>query len=268
VRYYHLTHTDIRYLPHFFVFVFAISLLFSSCFEEEFIPDSDVELIFSQDTLRFDTVFTAVGSATRSISIKNPSDQNITISAVELDKGTQSMFRINVDGVSGDRVENINVLANDSVYVFVEVTVDPDQPLSVSPFVLQEQLALNINGRRQEMTLEAFGQNANYFPSRDARGQLIGLSCQNGNVNWDDEKPYVVYGLLFIDSCNLVITPGTEVYVNGGLASLNGNFFQDGGLVFLKDGRLDSRGTVDEPITFQGARLESQFEDISGQWAG
>ena len=40
------------------------------------------------------------------------------------------MFRLNVDGIPGSEALEVPVLARDSLYLFVEVTVDPDQPLS------------------------------------------------------------------------------------------------------------------------------------------
>lgn len=242
--------------------------MFTSCFTEEFVSDSDVQLTFSVDTLRFDTVFASLGSATLGFTVKNPSDENVVVSSISLVDAPNSMFRINVDGIADDFVSDIKVLANDSIYVFVEVTVDPDLPLSISPFVIHEQVGIKMGNRTQNVTLEAFGQNANYFPSRDAKGRLIGLSCENQNVIWDDPKPYVVFGLLFIDSCSLVIAPGTQVYVHGGIALLDDNVFQDGGLIFLEQANLDCRGTIAAPITFQGARLETSFQDDPGQWAG
>lgn len=178
------------------------------------------------------------------------------------------MFRMNVDGIPANEVNNIRLLANDSIRVFVEVTVDPDQPISVSPFVIRENIEVVVGSQISTMTLEAFGQNANYFPSRDAAGQIIGISCENENVVWDDPKPYVVYGLLIIEDCNLSIRPGTQVYVNGGIALSDSVLFQDGGLFFAAGGRLECLGTVQDPIQIQGSRLEPSFEEVAGQWAG
>jgi len=78
----------------------------------------------------------------------------------------------------------------------------------------------------------------------------------------------VIFGLLVIDECELVIPPGTDVFVHGGLARQDELIFNDGGLLFQPGGRLSVQGTVDAPVTFQGDRLESEFEDLSGQWAG
>jgi len=256
------------FLIGLFVLIIAFSSSLTSCFEETFESNVSVDFTTSLDTLTFDTVFTTIGSATRSIVVSNPTDQNINISSIRLASGRLSMFRLNVDGTPGMEATEIPILARDSLHLFLEVTVDPDQPVSVSPFIIEEELIVESGGRQKVVSLQAWGQNANYFPSKDAQGQLISLNCNNGNVVWDDPKPYVIFGLLFIDSCDLVIPAGTQIFVHGGLARQEETIFNDGGLFFLKDGRLTSQGTPDQPVVFQGDRLESAFDDVRGQWSG
>jgi len=251
-----------------FVCCAAFIIIESCSFEENFVSNAPLQVRFSVDTLSFDTVFTSIGSATRSFSIANLSEENVIVESIKMENGASSMFRMNVDGVPTDDARDVKILANDSIYVFVEVTVDPDQPLSISPFIIAEEITVSSGGRQDQVTLTAFGQNANYFPSKDAKGQLISLTCNNSTIRWDDPRPYVVYGLLFIDSCGLEIPKGTQVYVHGGLARVDETIFNDGGLFFLPEGKLRTEGTVDEPVVFQGARLESAFSDQSGQWAG
>lgn len=247
-----------------------VAVLSSQCTDEfNFITDGSVTLRFSQDTLRFDTVFTELGSATRSIKVYNPNDRPVRIDRVFLERGAQSSFRLNVDGIPGQAVEQVEILGQDSIYIFAEVTVDPDQPRSVSPFVIEERLILETNNQIQEVHLEAWGQNANYFPSRFNAGVASVLSCQGGTFTWDDPKPYVIYGAVFIDSCTLDIPAGTQIYVHGGIArnELFGTF-NDGILYTLRNGRLVVRGTPEEPVVFQGDRLEEAFAEAAGQWTG
>lgn len=255
---------------HSVLFVLLIPFsLFQSCFDESFttVPTADLE--FSLDTVRFDTVFTTVGSATRILKIFNPGDDNIEIEEIKLVSGQDSKFRMNVDGTAARSVKNVRLLAKDSLYIFIEVTIDPDAPLSVSPFVITEVLEVQTGGRSYVATLEAWGQNANYFPGKDAAGQLIRLTCAGGSISWDDPRPYVVHGLLFVDSCELVIPAGARIYVHGGLArTSDGEIYTDGGIFFLGEGKLTAGGLPGEPIIFQGDRLESSFSDEPGQWAG
>lgn len=237
--------------------------------EDDFITDGSVELQFSLDTLRFDTVFTEVGSATRLFKVINPSRQPVRLGRAYIENRANSFFRMNVDGIPGEEVENIEIWGQDSIYVFVEVTVDPDQPLSQSPFVIEDRIIFETNDRQQFVRLEAWGQNANYFPSRFNKGVPTLLTCDNNTVVWEDPKPYVIYGELLIDSCALEVMAGTRIHVHGGIAR-NDLFgiFNDGILYTLRDGRLRFLGTEDNPVIIQGDRLEEVFAEEPGQWFG
>ena len=177
--------------------------LFSCEKQEKFITDGNFTLEFSLDTLRFDTVFTELGSATRSFKVYNRNDRPVRIGKVSLAGNAGAKFRMNVDGTPGDEVEEVEIWGKDSIYVFVEVTIDPDQPLSVSPFVIEDKVVFETGDQRREVRLEAWGQNANYFPGRFNKGVPVVLSCNNDKIVWDDPKPYVIYGEIFIDSCAL-----------------------------------------------------------------
>lgn len=240
---------------------------------DDFTTDPSDKLEFSLDTLRFDTVFTSLGSATRLLKIYNTANQSIKISSIRIASGANSKFRINVDGIPGNEIEDVEILANDSIYIFGEVTIDPDQPLSASPFVITDELLFETNGNMQSVVLEAWGQNANYIPSRFGKGGVALLSCDLNEVVWDDPKPYVIYGILVIDSCTLRIPAGTQVYVHGGIAQ---TFDADSALVAYNDGliyalpagKIRVEGTLDDPVVFQGDRLEEPFSEVEGQWVG
>ncbi len=245
-------------------------LLLAACGpEEDFITDKEARLEFSLDTLRFDTVFTELGSATLSFKIYNRHERPIRISRLYLEGRAGNAFRLNVDGTPGNTHENVEIYANDSIYVFVEVTVDPDQPLSISPFVIEDGVAFETNGNEQRVQLEAWGQNANYFPSRFNKGVATLITCNNGEVVWDDPKPYVIYGAIFIDECTLVIPAGARVYVHGGVAQ-NDLFgiYNDGIIYTLANGKIKVLGSAEKPVIIQGDRLEEAFESARGQWNG
>jgi len=244
----------------------AIALQWGCRKEEVFDMNSSLE--FSLDTLRFDTVFTELGSSTRFFKVYNNSDLSIKISNIQLANGSNSLFRLNVDGISGNTAQDVEINGNDSIYIFIEVTIDPDAPLSVSPYIVDDLVRFETNGNTQEVRLEAWGQNANYIPSRFSRGQFSFLSCDFGEVVWDDPKPYVIYGVLFVDSCTLTLPPGQKVYVHGGIARNGDLVFNDGLMIFLENGKLNVKGTSTDPVTIQGDRLEEEFRDISGQWSG
>lgn len=251
--------------------ILSCFIIFTACKQEDdFITDSSAMLEFSLDTLRFDTVFTELGSATRFVKVYNRNNKSILISSITVDQGAGSFFRLNIDGIPTNDATEIRLLPNDSLYIFGEVTVDPDQPLSVSPFVIEDKIVFETNGNVQEVFLEAWGQNANYLPSRFSAGTPSVLSCNNTEVTWDDPKPYVIYGELFIDSCRVNIPAGTQIHVHGGIASneLFGGVFNDGIIYVLDGGQLNITGTKEEPVVIQGDRLEESFQDDPGQWNG
>ena len=251
------------------VILCGIVLAFTSCDPDRTREDSDTLLSFSTDTLSFDTVFTTLGSATRSFKVYNPYNEIVNISNIELQDNAEGFFRLNIDGKTGNKDTNIEILPNDSIYIFAEVTIDPDQPLSSSPFFIEDKISFQTNGNTQEILLLAWGQNANYIPSSKNKGGQALLSCDFQSVTWDDVKPYVIYGILVIDSCELVIPEGADIYVHGGVAfNDEGAPYNDGVLVVLKDGKLTVKGTAIDPVTIQGDRLESVFDDVPGQWGG
>ena len=228
---------------------------------------------FPQIQFGFDTVFTERGSATLTFKIYNPFDEFLRIDKIEI-RNQQSFFRLNVDGFAGNALANIEVPPNDSTWGFVEVVIDPDQPLSISPFIVEDQIHLETNGTEQIIYLEAFGQNANYIPSLNANGTVSGFrNCNFGEVVWDDPKPYVIFGAFVVDSCELVIPAGARVHIHGGIARTDeGDFFGDGILFVTSQGKLRIEGTAENPVIIQGDRLEPRFNVDTlfperGQWS-
>ncbi len=256
-----------------FQFLSILAIIFIFCWtgcrkDLDFNTDPSAKLSFSVDTLFFDTVFTTQGSATRIIKIFNHDNKPVKISKVYLEKGSGSMFNLNVDGTPGKSVSNVEIEANDSIYVFAEVTINPNDPLTISPFVLDENLIFELNGNQQKVVLEAWGQNANYIPNNHNSNGVAITTCQLGNISWNDPKPYVIYGVLLIDSCTLNIPAGTKIYVHGGVAKNVNGTYSDGFIYTLTFGKLNITGTKDNPVVIQGDRLEAEFKDVPAQWAG
>ncbi len=254
--------------PLSFSCLFVLLICCLACQDDNVSSELDIPLHFSVDTLRFDTVFTQAGSATRSFKIYNELDEAVILNSVSLNNASTSFFRLNVDGFAQNDAKNIRIEANDSIYVFVEVTIDPDNPLSISPYFIEESIFIQANNSNYTIQLEAWGQNANYIPNRQSGGRLNYVSCNFQDWVWDDPRPYVLYGVLLIDSCKLVLPPGTEVYVHGGIAINELGIFNDGLMVFLSNGSLRSQGTLEQPNLFKTDRLEEEFNEVQGQWSG
>ena len=226
------------------------------------------DIQFSVDTLRFDTVFTTQGSATRVLKIYNRENEDVFIHEIAMRNGNSSFFRLNVDGTPTESAKNVHLRANDSIYVFAEVTINPDDPLDSSPFIIEEYIEVTYQDQVNSILFEAWGQNANYLTSRDATGAISFLSCELSEITLDDPRPYIVHGILIIDSCELVIPAGTDLYVHGGIAINDLGIYNDGLITVLSHGSIRSEGTAENPVIIQGDRLEPNFENENGQWVG
>lgn len=247
------------------LFNITVPLIFSSCYDEKFTTDPNDILLFSEDTLSFDTVLTSISTVTRYFKVYNPHNLSIEIDEVRLTGDNASFFRLNVDGMSGDVIRNITIGPNDSIYVFAEATIDPDQPLSISPFVIESDLVFVTNGNEQKILVVAWGQNANYIPGPHTPNRISILSCDLGEVIWDDPKPFVLYGTLLIDSCTLVLAPGTRLYVHGGIANNDIGIYNEGLIYTLPEGKIRVAGTAEKRVIIRDDRIEPDHE---GEWAG
>ena len=228
--------------------VFAWLLGSTGCRPDRFSTDPADLLAFSQDTVLFDTVFTTIGSVTLPLKVYNTHDEALRLQTVELQGGASSPFRINVDGRSGLRVEDLTLESGDSLWVFVEVTVDPTDGLN--PFVVEDALLFTLeSGVTQEVALHAWGQNAYFHGGLES---IETLACQEV---WGSDKPHVIYGIVEVDKdCSLRILQGTQVHVH-----------QGGGLL-VNQGTLEVEGALGAEVVFQGDRLEPAYDDLPGQW--
>lgn len=232
-----------RYLT-FVISSIVIALLLlthQSCRKDSFTTTGNLE--FSLDTLVFDTVFTTIGSTTEQFKIYNTNNKNILIEEVQLMGGDDSPFRLNLDGISGINHENINMVGNDSLYMFVEVTLDINN--QISPLVIEDSIRFRTNGLDQYVNLAVWGQDA-YFHYQD---QAQGI--------WPADKPHVIYGYSLVDSAQtLTIEAGTQVHLH------------KNAVLYVNKGSLQVNGFLDNEVVFQGDRLEPLYDNVPGQYYG
>ena len=101
-----------------------------------FSSDPARDITLSTDTISFDTVFTCVGSSTRTMMIYNNTGENLKINSIQLAGGSSSPYSVNIDGKAGHCFNDKEIYANDSLFVFVKVTIDPtDQN---NPFFVED----------------------------------------------------------------------------------------------------------------------------------
>ncbi|MCB0481023.1 MAG: hypothetical protein KDC83_06295 [Flavobacteriales bacterium] len=240
-----------------FLLVFAIG-----CKKDRNALETSGTLEFSTSEITFDTVFTAIGSATRRFKVFNRHKNDIEISSISLGTGGNSKFRINIDGESGAQ-KNYRVAGEDSFFVFVEVTIDPNN--LNNPFVIEENLQFLTNGATQNVKLTAWGQNAHYYrPSEIIEGlpplshivEYIKKPITDTDLVWKADKPHVIYGYLIINPpLRLNIEAGAQIHFHAGA-----------GLWIHPGAAIRSIGKKGEEVVFQGDRLEKAFAENSGQW--
>lgn len=234
----------------YIILLALFSTLFSCNDEEAFTTDYDARISFSTDTISFDTVFSTIGSSTKNFQVYNNNDKALRLTSITLASGGKSGFRINVDGQNGTTFHDINILKHDSIFVFVEVKVNPQD--ADSPILITDSLLFTLeNGRKSQVILQAYGQDVIILREHHI----------SGNTIFDNKRPYLIYDELRVDSgAILAIRPGATLCFHSG-ASLN---------VY---GKIKAVGTVDQPITFRGDRTDKMFpwlpyDRIDGQWGG
>jgi len=231
-------------IPIYIASFFLLFFLFNCTKDDPNLSSPIEELYFSTDTVFFDTVFTDIGSTTQYLSLRNTSDKEIVINTISLGASSSSLFRMNVDGISGKSVKNISLAPKDSLFILVEITINPND--KNTPFVVKDSIVLNIDGYKKNVKLMAWGQNAHYIDGR-----------YNGHIRttrWTADKPYLIYNSMQIDSLQtLTIEEGTQIYLHKGS-------------YIIAKGSLQIEGTYENPVVIQGDRLEQHYKDIPGQW--
>ena len=219
--------------------------IFSSCNEDAFVSDENATLVFSEDTIMFDTIFTSIGSTTQNFRVINRYGKPIQISSIYLAGGDDSDFRLNIDGVPVNDTTDVIIQAMDSIFIFVEVTVNPNG--SNQPMIVEDSILFSINGNEQQVNLVAYGQD--FIPINNLTIDV--------NTTWGEaQKPYLVYGTLRIESSVVLkILEGTKIYCHE-----NSNI--------EVHGAIEAVGTKNKPIVFSGDRLEELYSDVPTQWYG
>lgn len=222
--------------------------VFYSCEKEEFNTSVDANLVFSTDTVLFDTIFTTIGSSTQRLKVKNPYNKIIRISSISLAGGENSPFRINIDGYAGIRLQDIELKEKDSLFIFVEITIDPNN--SNLPMVVKDSIVFSFNNTIQDVNLIAFGQDVYKIDGENSSGII------SESQKWINDKPYLIYNsMLVVSKSVLTIDPGVILH------------FHKNSRLYVA-GTIEANGTFESPIIFQGDRLEDDYKDIPGQWDG
>ncbi|MDT0554567.1 hypothetical protein [Patiriisocius hiemis] len=254
-------------------------VLWSSCRNDFETVPSTGSLEFSRDTVFLDTIFTNIGSSTYNLTVYNRSDEDISVPNVGLADGENSNYRLNVDGLPGKTFENVQIRANDSIFIFIETTFDV-APTNELEFLYTDQIVFDSGANEQKVELVTLVQDAIFlFPEdlgngmfetlnlgTDEEGNDIlieGFFLDNTELTFTNEKPYVIYGFAAVPPGEtLEIQPGARVH-----------FHENSGILVANTGSIKANGqpssdpeVMEGEIIFESDRLEPGFSDIPGQW--
>lgn len=266
-----------------FVITISVLIFWSSCRKDFNFDPSTGNLEFSKDTVYLDTVFTNIGSSTYNLKVYNRSNNDIVIPTVRLGEGQASNYRLNVDGMSGKEFQNIELLAKDSMFIFIETTFDIQSVVAANnQFLYTDAIEFDSGSNLQKVELVTLVKDAVFiYPNRDAQGivetltfdadgdgmdnetTLQGRFLEDSELTFNNEKPYVIYGYAAVDEGKtLTINAGARVHfhANSGLLITNNASLKVNGQLSVDQELMENE------VTFEGDRLEPLFENIPGQW--
>ena len=266
----------------YFISLFTIILTWSSCRKDFEFKPSNGTLSFSKDTVYLDTVFTNIGSSTYNLKVYNNSDEDISIPSISLANGETSGYRLNVDGRAGKSFENVEILAKDSMYVFIEITEDIQDHMATNfEFLYTDKILFDAENHLQDVDLVTLIKDAVFiYPDRDnttgiietltltVDGQPVDTEIQGRELlpeelTFTNQKPYVVYGYAAVPAGEtLTIDAGARVH-----------FHANSGLIVQENASLNVNGALsndqdllENEVIFEGDRLEPIYSDVPGQW--
>ncbi len=248
---------------------FSLLVFLASCRNDYATVLNSGELSFSKDTVYLDTVFTNIGSSTYNLKVYNKSSNAISIPLVKLGRGENSYYRLNVDGTPGKIFENVEILAKDSIYIFIETTINYNQ---VTNPIYTDSIVFDAGDKLQDVKLVTLVKDAHFlYPSIDSNGFIetinIGVDTEgesinvngfflNDNTTFTNEKPYVIYGYCAVpENKVLTIEAGTKIH-----------FHSNSGLIVNKNATLTIEGELNNEVVIESDRLEPQFSNVPGQW--
>lgn len=223
------------------LFVGLISAgLFTSC--EKDAIDSGFELMFSTDTLSLDTLITNLGSKTTyELKVYNSNKNPVIISSIELANGNSSDYIFNVNGIKTGAIQNIEIKANDSIYIFVQAKLKRN---NVDTLVYHEdKLLFKTKDKIQAIPIVSWGRDAQFIKNQTIQ-----------TTTWNAGKSYLIFDSLVIEK-NQTLTIEEGVMV---LFKPNANL--------IVKGKLIVKGSIEKPVMFKGYRFESYYQKVPGQW--
>ena len=231
-----------------------LALLAVACSDYESFSDNPAyRLTFSQDTVAFDTLVSTIPSSTKTLYAFNDNDNGMRISTIQLESGSASHFRVNVDGrfLAGGSWNDFEVLKKDSLVIRIEMT--PPEVGTDEPLYFKDRLLFTLeNGAQQAVVLSG--------GAIDAYIERKGLTIETDQT-LHTNKPYVIYDSLVVkQGATLTLTAGTKL------------MFHDKAALHVY-GKLMVQGTSEKPVVLRGDRMDHMFDyllydNTPSRWEG
>lgn len=257
--------------------LFISCLIHTSCRSDFEFQPSTGNLTFSKDTVYLDTVFTNIGSSTYNLKVYNKSNKDVYIPSIQLTGGENSLYRLNVDGMTGKSFNNVELLAKDSLFIFIETTIDIQQiAANQNQFLYTDVLEFNHASSQQTIPLVSLVKDAIFlYPQQLANGtketimlddgetEIEGFYLDDDELTFTNQKPYVIYGYAAVNNGKtLTVEAGARVH-----------FHKDSGILVANGGNIQVLGELstdqqllENEVIFEGDRLEPTYENTPGQW--
>lgn len=233
--------------PIYLFFAIVFTLLVAGCIEDGYDTSPSSQPRFSVEQLDMGVQFTGNPSPTASFTVYNPNGKIISLNDVRMRNG--EYFRLNVDGRSGKRFDNVEIRPGDSIYVFVECTLPPTP--TADAVEMADAVCMTVNGVASALEVRALAQNVH----------RLNRYTVEADETWTADMPYLLTDTLRVD-------PGATLTLGEGCALL----FHDKATLVV-EGSIRSEGTATAPVIMRGDRTGNVVADISydvmsNQWNG
>ncbi len=232
------------------VAIFALN----GCIDEAIFSGSTT-LKMSKDTIFFDTIFTRQSgttypiSVTKIFSVKNTENAWVKAS-FKLGGGKNSPYKINIDGVAGPEINQLEIGPNDSVFVFLQCALQANN--INNPAIVLDSLMATVGNKSSKTIFAAYGWDAHYY--RD--------SVIPNNTIWNDtKKPYVIIGNILVpENSNFTINAGVQVFTSAPQP------IRYTGILVL--GNFNVNGNESNRVSFKGDKPVFASTMKPNQWGG
>lgn len=227
-----------------YIFMLVGFIWFSCQTKEDFISSNpDLQIIFSNDSVAFDTLLSQNRSSTKRLTVYNPNEEAIIFDQIGLGRGENSDYSLIINGKPTNTLANERLLGGDSMLILVEASIVERN--NDVPYLVKDSINFRWNTNQAHVKLVSYGQDG-----KRIRNQVI---CDEV---WTNDRPYILKDTVLVGAgCSLTIEKGTKLY------------FENDAALFIQ-GTLTAIGDSADHITFRNSRFDGIYDQVPGQWNG